>query len=223
MPIRVLFLLTGFLSAQPLTTPRLSCSVENTLESTILTASVKGSETSVKLRIDWQTPAQTNMVFRQHAVKNNSLISRHKIGSTSITRTIFADAESDCIFLHVLADQPGPVHFSARFVSEDPVKIEDRRQLILSGEKVHAHAWIIPYESDVSDDGKSTITLAGEGEALIILNLTADPEKQPISDTVARLGQKHDPGHTPPSPHLIWEAVSKEEGESEGGGDGEKE
>ncbi len=187
--------------------------MENTIESTILTATVKGSETPVKLRIDWQNPEQTNMVFRQHAEKNNSLISRHRIGKTTITRTILVSAKSDCIFIHVLADQPGPVNFTARFISEDPVEIHDRRQLILTGKETHAHAWIIPFESDVTDDGKSTITLAGEGEALIILNLTADPAKHPIANTLTRLGEKHDPAHTPPSPHLIWEGVREGGGE----------
>ena len=211
LPPATFILLTGLAAAQPLTTPRLSCTVENTLESTILTASVKGSETPVKFRIDWQHLTQAAMLFRGQAVTNNTFTSTLLLGNTTITRTILADAGSDCIFIHVLADQPGPVHFTARFITEEPVKIHDRRQLILTGKETQAHAWIIPFESDVTDDGKSTITLAGEGEALIILNLTRDSAKHPIAKTLIRLGEKHDPGHTPPSPHLIWEGVMENE------------
>ncbi len=217
MHIRILFLLTACLNARPLETPRLSVKVENTPEATILTASEKGSETPVTLRIDWITGNETPGNFTNRPAKDNTSTSTYLLGKTTLTRTIFTSQAEDAIFLHVHADQPGPVHFTARFVSEDPVKIHDRRQLILSGEKVHAHAWIIPFESDVSDDAGSTITLAGEGEALIVLNLTTDPEKKPISETLALLGRKHDPGHNPPSPHVIWEAVSKETVEIEEG------
>ena len=207
MQILLFFLLTGILLAQPLTTPRFSCTVENTPASTILTSRAKGSESPVKFRIDWLTGSETPLNFKTGLPEKGLVTSTHLLGKTTVTRTILASAESDCIFIHVHADQPGPVHFAARFVSEDPVKIHDRRQLILSGKDIHAHAWVIPYESDVTDDGKATITLAGEGEALIILNLTPDPAKHPIANTLVRLGEKHDPGHTPPSPHLIWEGV----------------
>lgn len=190
-----------------LATTRLSLEVENTPAATIVTAKAKGSESPVKFRIDWVDGTESPENFRNHPEKDGSLVSTHLFGKTTLTRTILASEEDDCIFIHIHADQPGPVHFTARFVSEDPVEIHDRRQLILSGEKIHAHAWIIPYESDVSDDEKSTITLAGEGEALIILNLTTDPEKNSIANTLTRLGEKYDPGHTPPSPHLIWEGI----------------
>ena len=209
MPVRVLFLLTGFLGAQPLATQRLSSEVENTPATTVLTMKVKGSEEPVEFRIDWITGTESPADFKNHPVKAQLLRSTHLLGKTTVTRTVLVSETADCILIHVHANQPGPVHFTARFVSEDPVEIHDRRQLILTGEKIHAHAWVIPYESDVSDDGKSTITLAGEGEALIILNLTADPSKHHIADTHTRLGKKHDPGHTPPNPHLIWEGVTE--------------
>ena len=187
--------------------PRLSLEIENTTQSTILVAKEKGSESPITLRIDWLTGTESPEDFKNLAKKNGIASSTHLLGKTTVTRTIFASAEDDCIFIHVHADQPGPVHFTARFVSEDPLEIHDRRQLILSGKNGHAHAWVIPFESDVSDDGKSTITLAGEGEALIILNLTKDPNKLIISNTLTRLGGKYDPGHSPPSPHLIWEGA----------------
>lgn len=206
----VLFLLKGMLAAQTLTTLRLSLKVENTAESTLLIATEKGSDTPVTLRIDWKTGSETPSDFKNQAATKRIVTSSYLLGETKITRTILVSAESDAIFLHVHANQPGPVNFTARFISENPGKIEDRRQLVLSGEKIHAHTWIIPYESDVSDDGKATITLAGEGEALIVLNLTADPEKHPISTTLTRLGQKYDPSHIPASPHLIWAGVEQE-------------
>ena len=209
MPVRILFLIAGFASAQPLATPRLSLNVENTVQSTILTATEKGSDAPVKFRIDWITGTEPPENFKNHPANGTALTSTHLLGKTTVTRTVLVSETADCILIHVHADQPGPVHFTARFISEDPVEIHDRRQLILTGEKIHAHAWVIPYESDVSDDGKSTITLAGEGEALIILNLTADPSKHHIADTHTRLGKKHDPGHTPPNPHLIWEGVTE--------------
>jgi len=206
-----------------LATTRLSLEVENTPAATIVTAKVKGSESPVKLRIDWVNGTESPENFRNHPEKDGSLVSTHLFGKTTLTRTILASAEDDCILIHVQADQPGPVNFTARFVSDEPVEIHDRRQLILSGEKIHAHAWIIPYESDVSDDGKSTITLAGEGEALIILNLTAAAKKHPIANTLTRLGEKYDPGHTPPNPHLIWEGVTDREMQEEKTQDTKKE
>ncbi len=209
MSVRLLILLSGVLEAQSVATPRLSCEVDNTPSSTILTAKTKGSDSDVKFRIDWFTGNVKPEKFRSDPAKEGFITSTHLLGKTTLTRTILASGEEDCVFIHVHADQPGPVHFTARFVSEDPIEIHDRRQLILSGRKIHAHAWIIPYESDVTDDGKSAITLAGEGEALIILNLTANPGKHRIADTLTRLGGKYDPGHTPPSPHLIWEGVMK--------------
>jgi len=209
MSLRILFLLTGFVAAQQLETPRLSLKVENTAATTLLTATEKDSETPVTLRIDWLTGSETSTDFKSQAATKDRITSTHLLGKTKLTRTILLSAENDAVLFHVHSNQPGPVHFTARLVSGEPVKIEDRRQLVLTGEKIHAHAWIIPYESDVSDDGKSTITLAGEGEALIILNLSADPAKHPIADTLTRMGQKHDPGHTPPSPHLIWKGVTE--------------
>jgi hypothetical protein len=202
-----LFLLTSAF-AQPLTTSRLSCEVENNEKTTILTAKVKGTEVFVKFRIDWASEDKAPEKFQNQSAKPDRLTSSHRLGKTTLTRTILVSETADCIFLHILADQPGAVHFTARFMSEDPIEIHDRRQIILTGKQIHAHAWVIPFESDVSDDGK-TIALVGEGEALILLNLAPNTKKHPISNTFSRLGEQHDPGHTPPDPHLIWEGVQK--------------
>ena len=196
-------------TAEPIGTARLSCDVANTQDSTELTVRVKGIDAPVRFRIGWLLGKVVPANFKNQAGKVDRVSSTHQIGKITITRTILASAEADCILIHVIADQPGEVAFNARFLSEAPVKILDRREIVLSGGKIHAHAWIIPFESDVSDDGKGTITLLGEGEALILLNLTADLEKKPIAGTWTRLGELHDPGRTPPNPHLVWEAVKK--------------
>lgn len=222
MPIRahsfaVLLFLAGIACAKPLTTPRLSCEVENTAKTTTLTAKAKGSDAAVNFRIDWLSGNDAPQNFKNHPAKGNALSSTHLLGETTLTRTILASPEADCILVHIIADKPGAVGFRAHFPDEAAAEIHNRREIILSGGKTHAHAWIIPFESDVSDDGKGTITLSGEGEALIILNLTTDPAAHPVSATLARLGEKYDPGHSPPNPHLIWEGVR------EGAGDGGKE
>jgi len=196
----------GMAYAQPLSTPRLSCEVENTAKATVLTAKAKGTDAPVKLRIDWLSGTEPPEDFRNHPAKANRVTSTHRLGKTTLTRTVLVSEAADCILIHVQSDQPGAVHFTTRFVTESPVEIHERRQIILNAKEIHAHAWIIPFESDVSDDGKA-ITLPGEGEALIILNLTADPATSPVSNTLARLAEMHDPGHTSPNPNLIWQAV----------------
>jgi len=224
MPIRVhwrplahAILMAGIGCAQPLATPRLSCKVENTAETTTLAAKVNGSDAPVRFRIDWLSGNDAPQNFKNHPAKGNAFRSTYLLGETTLTRTILASAEADCILIHIIADKPGAVGFRAHFPGEAAAKIQDRREIILSGGKTHAHAWIIPFESDVTDDGKATITLSGEGEALIILNLTADPAAHPVSSTFTRLGEKYDPGHSPPGPHVIWEGVIG------GAGDREKE
>lgn len=196
-------------NAQTIHTARLSCDVANTANETVLTARVKGIDDPVSFRIIWPAGKVAVANFRNYAAKQDRISSSHLIGKTTVTRTILASAEADCILIHVIADQPGDVAFKAFFQSDTPTKILGRRELVLSEGKVHARAWMIPFESDVEDDGKGTISVSGEGEALILLNLTDDAEKQPVANTWIRLGERHDPGHTPPNPHLVWEAVKK--------------
>lgn len=208
-------------SAETLATPRISCEIAETAESTTLTAKAKGCGETAVFRIDWESGSEKPAGFKSSKPDRGAVTSSHRLGKTTITRTILASATADCILVHVVADQPGAVSFKARFVSESPAKILDRREILLSGKQIQAHAWIIPFESDVHDDGKATIFLNGEGEALIILNLTDRPETAPISNTLTRLGRKHDPAHTPPGPHLIWEGIL-EERERGRAGEGEK-
>lgn len=200
-------LASGMLSAQTLATPRLRCEIAQTAASTTLTATTKGSVEPVVFRIDWTAGQAEAEGFLSSPSKNGVITSTHRLGQTTITRTILADETADCIVIHVIADQPGEISLDAKFVSEHPAVILNRREILLRGEKTHAHAWILPFEADVHDDGRGTVSLNGEGEALIILNLTADPEAVPISDTLLRLGRKHDPKHMPPDPHRVWEGV----------------
>ncbi len=206
--IASLFLTMAVQAVEILITPRLICEVAETATSTTLSTRVKGCDEPVIFRIDWTSKEGKPENFAVSKSKQGTVISTYRLGKTTITRTIVASAVTDCVMLHVIADQPGRVNLSARYASEGSVKINDRRELLLSGEKISAHAWIIPYESDVQADGDATIVLPGEGEALILLNLTIDPKTAPISETFTRLGAKYDPGHNPPSPQLIWEGVN---------------
>jgi hypothetical protein len=213
--LAVLFLFAGMGSAETLATPRITCEVDETAATTTLTAKVKGWPEAAVFRINWKSGGETPAGFAVSGAKDGAITSSHRLGKTTLTRTILASTTADCILVHVIADQPGAVSFKAGYVTKNPTKIRNRREILLSGEKIQARAWVIPFEADVHDDGKGTIFLNGEGEALIILNLTDDPETSPISQTLARIGREHDPGHIPPSPHLIWEGVREGDGEKE--------
>lgn len=207
----VSLMIAGSSPSQLHAAPDVPVKICNTLDSTVFTATGQSDHAPVVFRLDWVHGSLSPDGFKNLPGANGKLSSVYKIGETTITRTILKSAAEECIFIHIHADQPGPVHFTARFLSEDPVEIRDRRQLYLPGEETDAQAWIIPYESDVNDDGE-TITLAGEGEALIILKFSQFSSKKNLEDIFARLGRKYDPGHTPPSPHLIWSGVAGENG-----------
>jgi hypothetical protein len=220
--VSTIFLLCACIApAETISTHRLTCEVAQTAEVTTLTAKAKGNDRPIVFRIDWKNNDYKAEGFKPSKPKGGAITSTHRLGKTTVTRTILASAAADCILIHVVADQPGAVSLSARFISEKPATIQNRREIIFSGEGTSAHAWIIPFESDVSDDEKATITLSGEGEALIILNLTTDPAMHPVSSSFTSLGEKYDPGHTPPNPHLIWEGI-QEERVRERVGEGEK-
>ena len=205
--VAFLFLLAGVGSAETLATPRITCDATETAATTTLTAKVKGCPEAAVFRINWKSGGETPAGFAVSEAKDGAITSTHRLGKTTVTRTILASTTADCILVHVIADQPGAVSFKAGYVTDHPTKIRNRREIHLSGGKIQAQAWVIPFEADVHDDGKGTIFLNGEGEALIIFNLTADPETSPISQTFARIGREHDPGRPPPDPHLIWEGL----------------
>jgi hypothetical protein len=199
----------GIANAQTIQTTRFSCDVQNSEIKTILTARLMGIDETVKFEINWLSGKVAPANFRSLEEKKKYITSSHLIEKTTVTRTILASAEADCILIHVIADQPGEVALQARFQSDTPTQIQDRRELVLPSCKIHAHAWIIPFESDVVDDGKGTVSVTGEGEALILLNISENTKEQLIANTWDRLGQRYDPYGTPPNPHVVWEAVKK--------------
>ena len=148
----------------------------------------------------------------QSSCQGHALLSTHRLGEISVTRIILISSEDDAIFIHVHADQPGTINFAAEHSSEEPTEIRNRRELASSRKGVFAHTWIIPFESDVKNEGKSIITLSGEGEPLIVFNVTSDPEKHPVRDTWERIDKNTIPPMHSKTPDLICEAVKPSPG-----------
>lgn len=172
-------------------------------------------ESQATLTLDWlnQSPAPTNF---NHTFDPSAgfVRSTHNLGTTHVARTIFASGKEGVVFIHLIADKPGDLSFRTTLVppgSKGEVKLVDRRELMWTSPinpATKAHVWVLPFESDVESEG-NTITLRGEGECLLIFTHTTaeDPEK-PLAGTLSRLGERHDPGHLPPDPSKIWQAVS---------------
>lgn len=162
----------------------------------------------VALKIDWLgNDARAAGFIRSIHPQDGRIRSVQRVGQTTITRTVVAAGEDGAIFIHLLADQPGALSFRVTLGGPPAVeaRIEDRRQLILPAGAGHpaAHVWVLPFESDVASEGNS-ITVRGEGEALIVWNFGAG---KPLDTTLARLGTRHDPGHLPPNPAKIWQGI----------------
>lgn len=182
--------------------------VQNEVGKTILEVSELDSAHTTTLSIQWPIADETPKTFKSQKINDQSIVSTHQLGITTLTRTILVSEEERLAFIHVRADQPGAVNFNVRFDSEAPSRIVDRRSLIVESDSYRAQAQVIPYESDVSDNGESVITLAGEGEALVILQFSSDVDSA-ISNPFHDLGKKFDPEHTPPNPRLIWEKIQE--------------
>ena len=145
--------------------------------------------------------------FRRETHTGGLTRSVQRSGSTTITRTVLASEKHGAIFIHFLADMPGALTFRVAHGGPRGVEahIEDRRQLILPPGKssTGAHIRVLPFESDVTP-GAHSITVRGEGEALVIW--TYAPDQTP-AETWEKLGDLHDPGHRPPDPAKIWRGV----------------
>lgn len=169
-------------------------------------------EERVDLRIDWTLGDAVPKDFtRTLDVERGIARSRFRVGMTTITRTVLASAEDEAVFIHLLANQPGALSFRVSVECAGTVqRMEDRRQMILTPEKpeaLGAHVWVLPFESDVETVGKS-ITVRGEGEALIVCAYAAGADAaRTLAGTVARLGNRFDPDHTPADPSKIWHGV----------------
>lgn len=131
-----------------------------------------------------------------------------RVGGAKITRTVLADKENDLILVHLLADKPGALSFRINLVINgvNPPKIENRKELIIpAGDGtggLGAHVWVIPFESDVTPDGNAII-VRGEGEAMILFTYGT----KNIGNALIQLGNRYDPGHTPPDPIKIWHGM----------------
>ncbi len=162
----------------------------------------------VELKIEWLDKDERAADHsRSIHPKDGRVRSVHRIGQTTITRTAVATGEDDAIFIHLLADQPGALSFRVTLGGPPAAeaRIEDRRQLILPAGPGHlaAQVWVLPFESDVASEGNS-ITVRGEGEALIVWNFA--PGKA-HDTTLATLGMRYDPGYLPPNPAKIWQGI----------------
>lgn len=170
---------------------------------------------TASLRLEWlnQSPAPTHFGHTLDPVIG-FVRSTHNMGTTHLTRTVLASRKEGLIFVHIIADKPGDISFRATLLppkGKGEVKIADRRELLWTSPDnpaTKAHVWVLPFESDVENEG-STVILRGEGECLLIFALTtAENPAKPLSGTFSRLGERHDPGHLPPDPSKIWQAVS---------------
>ena len=162
----------------------------------------------VELKIDWLNLEGGVAGFtRAFCPTDGRIRSVHKLGNTTITRTVIAARADDAIFIHLIADQPGALAFRVTLggAAAADARIEDRRQLILPAGKgrLAAHVWVLPFESDVASEGHS-ISVRGEGEALIVWD---DAVGKPLAATLSQLGTRYDPGHSPPDPAKIWHGV----------------
>lgn len=159
----------------------------------------------VGLKIDWLDKIEVTGFTRFMNSQDARVRSVHQAGRTTITRTVTSG--EDAIYVHLIADQPGALSFRVTLIGprDSEVRIEDRRQLILPADAggLAGHVWVLPFESDVAAEGRS-ITVRGEGEALIVWNFAAG---RPIDATWSKLGERYDPGHVPPDPTKIWQGV----------------
>lgn len=187
--------------------------VLDSLTSTRIRARAESGSTAV-LEIEWLliNPAPSRFEAAGSAA-NGATQSITRMGKTTFKRTFLARKDLPALFIHCLVDQPGDLTFRATLVTDppSPIRIEDRRQLVATPPPgaMAAHAWVIPFESDVAAEG-SSILLRGEGEALVILVFSEKTAaRKTLSQTWAELGNTYDPGHFPPDPAKIWDGLLK--------------
>lgn len=169
----------------------------------------------VDVNIEWLGGDEKAVDFKRSIQQVDGMSrSSYRLGTTTIKRTVLVPQDQDLTFLHLIADQPGALSFrvSLTVSGEGEPVIEDRRQLIRPAAEsqensIGAHVWVIPFESDVTNDGHS-ISVQGEGEALILITCAAGSDAtKSLAGTWKSLGERHDPGHFPPNPAKIWEGV----------------
>lgn len=140
-------------------------------------------------------------------LQDGTVVTTFQRGGAGFTWTVFATAEEGLIVTHLRTDKPGSLDFRVSLPTEHPAKsrVEDRRILILEGKSAGkpfaARAWVFPMESEVTP-GEQEITVRGEGEALILLAATRDPEQ--ISKLPDRLKPLGFGGDEHPDIFQVW-------------------
>lgn len=203
--------LLGFFPKTPLTA---QLTPEKSLEAGAILLSEFKDAPPITLSFAWL--GNDVLEDRGHAVhaSDGRFRSVYRVRSTTIFRTVLASKEDGVVYVHFHADQPGALSFKTTLsaASASTVKIEDRRQLILTPDSnpetnPAAHVWVIPYESDVSGN-EDAISLMGEGEALIVFALSPDGNSATeLAKTWEKIGERYDPGHSPPNPSKVWQGV----------------
>ncbi|RYD28376.1 MAG: hypothetical protein EOP87_19760, partial [Verrucomicrobiaceae bacterium] len=90
--------------------------------------------TETGLVIEWLGGDPVKDFERSWQAESGQVRSVYQVGSTTITRTIFASAADDAVFIHLLADHPGALSFRVG-IPEGDVRREDRGQLVVTPEK----------------------------------------------------------------------------------------
>lgn len=149
----------------------------------------------ITFSLDWLAKdAKVTNYQRTLNLQDGTVVTTFNRGGAGFTWTVFATEEQDLIVTHLRADKPGALNFRVSLSTENAAKsrVEDRRILILDGKSAGkpfaARAWVFPMESEVTP-GDKEITVRGEGEALVLLAATRDPEQiAKLQDRLKPLG-----------------------------------
>ncbi|WP_367873061.1 glycoside hydrolase N-terminal domain-containing protein [Luteolibacter sp. Populi] len=134
--------------------------------------------------LDWLAgkDAKVTDYKRTLNLQDGTVVTTFNRGGAGFTWTVFATAEDGLIVTHLRTDKPGSLNFRITLPTEHGARtrVEDRRILVLdgtaAGKPFAARAWVFPMESEVTP-GDKEITVRGEGEALILLAATRDPQE----------------------------------------------
>lgn len=162
--------------------------------------------------LEWLTDKDAKVTNYQRTLnlQDGTSVTTFNRGGAGFTWTVFATQEEGLIVTHLRTDKPGSLNFRVSLPTENPAKshVEDRRILILEGKSAGkpfaARAWVFPMESEVTP-GDKEITVRGEGEALILLAATRDPEQ--ISKLPERLKPLGFGGDDHPDVFQVWNGL----------------
>jgi len=127
-----------------------------------------------ELRFEWLDAAGPVTDYRRQLdLATGIATTTFKRNNAGFTATTFVSRADDLLVLHLRTDKPGFLGFRVRLThGETKPALEDRRILVLP----QARAWVLPMESEVTP-GDGEITVHGEGEALVLVAATADPQQ----------------------------------------------